>query len=87
MRTTMLNERIDKEALRKAIYHNTGWNFMCLPECRKEIDRYCDTGDFGAMSQKTLSQLNGIYASIAQDYEFFSNGGYLPNIFIGGGEG
>ena len=78
----MLNEQIDKEALRKAIYHNTGWNFMCPAEASAEIDRYCETGDFSVMSPSTLYQLNGIYRDIAQDYEYFSGGKYLPNIFI-----
>ena len=78
----MLNEAIDKEALRKAIYHNTGWNFMCLPECRAEIDNYCETGDFDSMSPETLHQLNGIYRYVAEDYNYFSGGKYLPNIFV-----
>ena len=78
----VLNENIDKEALRKAIYHNTGWNFMCLPKYTDEINRYCETGDFSLMSPETVYQLNGIYREIAQDYEYFSGGKYLPNIFI-----
>lgn len=78
----MLNEKIDKEALRKAIYGNTGWNFMCLPENIKEIDRYCESGDFSVLSPSTLKQLNGIYRYIAQDYSYLTGGKYLPNIFL-----
>ena len=78
----MLNETIDKEALRKAIFHNTGWNFMCPPENVEEINKYCETGDFDSLSPETLYQLNGIYRYIAQDYEYFSGGKYLPNIFV-----
>jgi hypothetical protein len=78
----MLNETIDKEALRKAIYHNTGWNFMCPPENIDEINRYCETGDFDLMSPETLRQLNGIYRYIAEDYSYFTGGKYLPNIFV-----
>ena len=78
----ILNKNIDAEALRQAIYHNTGWNFMCPAEASEEIDRYCENGDFNLLSQSTLQQLNGIYRYIAQDYEYFSGGKYLPNIFI-----
>lgn len=78
----MLNERIDKEALRLAIYHNTGWSFMCPPENSEEIERYCKSGNFDDLSPSTLKQLNGIYRYISQDYSYFSNGKYLPNIFI-----
>lgn len=78
----MLNEKIDKEALRKAIYGNTGWNFMCPPENIKEIDRYCESGDFSVLSPSTLKQLNGIYRYIAQDYSYLTGGKYLPNIFL-----
>lgn len=78
----MLNDKIDKEALRKAIFHNTGWNFMCPPKNIDEINAYCETGNFDLMSKETLYQLNGIYRYIAEDYSYFSNGGYLPNIFI-----
>ena len=78
----MLNSNIDREALRKAIYHNTGWNFMCPQENIDEINRYCEVGDFSLLSPNTLKQLNGIYKDIAQDYEFFSGGKYLPNIFV-----
>lgn len=78
----MLNEKIDQEALRKAIFHNTGWNFMCPQENIDEIDRYCKSGDFSVLSPSTLKQLNGIYRYIAQDYSYFSGGKYLPNIFI-----
>lgn len=78
----MLNETIDKEALRKAIYHNTGWNFMCPEENINEIDHYCETGDFDSMSPETLHQLNGIYRYIAEDYSYFTGGKYLPNIFV-----
>ena len=46
----MLNERIDKEALRLAIYHNTGWSFMCPPENSEEIERYCKSGNFEDLS-------------------------------------
>ena len=78
----VLNENIDKEALRKAIYHNTGWSFMCPPECIEEIDRYYENGDFSLLSNETLYQLNGIYRYIAEDYNYFSGGKYLPNIFV-----
>ena len=78
----MLNENIDQEALRKAIFHNTGWNFMCPQENIDEIDTYCENGDFGVLSSGTLKQLNGIYRYIAQDYSYFSGGKYLPNVFI-----
>lgn len=78
----MLNETIDKEALRKAIYHNTGWNFMCPVKNIEEINRYCETGDFDSMSPDTLHQLNGIYRYIAEDYAYFSGGKYLPNVFV-----
>ena len=80
----MLNASIDKEALRKAIYHNTGWNFMCPKENIDEINRYCESGDFSVMSPSTLYQLNGIYRYVAEDYSFFSGGKYLPNIFASG---
>lgn len=78
----VLNESIDREALRKAIFHNTGWNFMCPPENIEEINRYCEVGDFGILSDETLHQLNGIYRDIATDYSFFTGGKYLPNIFL-----
>lgn len=78
----MLSEKINQEALRKAIYHNTGWNFMCPEENINEIDRYCESGDFSLLSKATLHQLNGIYRYIAEDYTYFSGGDYLPNIFI-----
>ena len=78
----MLNSNIDQEALRKAIYHNTGWNFMCPPENSNEINEYCRTGDFSKLSPGTLKQLNGIYRDISQDYSYFSGGKYLPNIFL-----
>lgn len=81
----MLNSNIDQEALKKAIFHNTGWNFMCPPEVTKEIDEYCRVGDFSLLSQNALKQLNGIYRYIAEDYSYFSGGKYLPNIFIGEG--
>ncbi len=77
----MLNEKINQEALRKAIYHNTGWNFMCPHENIVEINRYCEDGDFSILSPSTLKQLNGIYRYIAEDYSYFSGGQYLPNIF------
>lgn len=78
----MLNEKIDQKALQKAIFHNTGWNFMCPQENIDEIDRYCKSGDFSVLSPSTLKQLNGIYRYIAQDYSYFSGGKYLPNIFV-----
>lgn len=78
----MLNKNIDQEALREAIYSNTGWNFMCPSENIKEIDRYCESGDFSILSASTLWQLNGIYRYIAQDYSYLTGGKYLPNIFI-----
>ena len=81
----MLNGNIDQEALKKAIFHNTGWNFMCPPEVKKEIDEYCRVGDFSLLSENALKQLNGIYRYIAEDYSYFSGGKYLPNIFIGEG--
>lgn len=79
----ILSENIDKEALRKAIYQNTGWNFMCESKYRKEYDSYCEHGDFSLLSDEAVRQLNGAYRYIAQDYAYFSGGKYLPNIFIG----
>lgn len=74
---------INTDALRKAIFHNTGWNFMCPPECIDEIDRYCKGEmEFDVMSKETIHQLNGIYRSVAEDYAYFTGGDYLPNIFV-----
>lgn len=81
----ILNDNIDKEALRKAISHNTGWNFMVMPQYREEIERYWEHGDFSLLSDEAVHQLNGVYRAVAEDYEYFSGGKYLPNIFIGEG--
>lgn len=78
-----LNPTIDQEVLRDIIYHNTGWNFMCLPEYKKELEEYCRTGDLSKVSPEAWYQLNGIYRDLAQEYEYFTGGKYLPNIFIG----
>ena len=46
----------------------------------EEIDCYCETGDFEALSPLALHELNGFYRYVAWGYEW-RTGKYLPNIF------
>jgi len=73
---------MNTKALKKAL-EEVLKSCALTPICKEEIYKFFETEDFNVFSDTSLYELSLLFKNIiAPAYKFYSNGDFLPNIFV-----